>query len=176
MLNFRDYLDYAERYLRRAEDEDVGSEDINWLLIPATVLAWTAIESFVNNRLDDYGVLPEDVFELHERAFLLEKRLRFVDRGSDIGCFVLEGAEYHRLEDKIFFLIAKFSSRGAHNIRGQSLWQNFEEFKDVRNGLMHPRRDTEISLSVEMIRAYIQTTKAIIQLVSEHIWDKKVDF
>ena len=73
MLNFRDYLHYAERHLRRAEDEDGSSEDINWLLIPATVLAWTAIESFVNNRLDDYGALPEDLFELHERAFLLEK-------------------------------------------------------------------------------------------------------
>jgi hypothetical protein len=71
MLSFRDYLSYAERYLRLAEDEVESSLDVAWLLIPATILAWAAIESFVNNRLSDYSSLPEDLFELHERAFLL---------------------------------------------------------------------------------------------------------
>jgi len=176
MLSFRDYLSYAERYLRLAEDELESSSDIAWLLIPATILAWAAIESFVNNRLNDYGSLPEDLFELHERAFLFEKRIRFVDKGSKIGQFILEGAEYRRLEDKIFFLIAKFSSQGGHNIRGESLWQDFQRFKDDRDALMHPRWDRGISLDIEKVRSHIETSKRVIQLVSKHIWNKGVDF
>lgn len=176
MLSFRDYLSYAERYLRLAEDELESSSGVDWLLIPATILAWAAIESFVNNRLSDYSALPEDLFELHERAFLLEKRVRFIDRGDEIGQFTLEGTEYRRLEDKIFFLIAKFSSQGSHSVRGKSLWQDFRRFKEDRDTLMHPRWDKDISLEVERVRSHMETSKKIIQLVSRHIWNKEVDF
>jgi len=176
MLSFRDYLSYAEKYLRLAEDEVGTPSDMAWLLIPSTILAWAAIESFVNNRLDDYVSLPENMFELHERAFLSEKRIRFVDTGSKVGQFILAGAEYRRLEDKIFFLIAKSSSPGGHNIREESLWQDFQRFKDDRDALMHPRWDRSISLDVERAKNHIETSKRVIQLVSKHIWNKEVDF
>ena len=176
MFSFRDYLSYAEKYLRLAEDELESSPDVGWLLIPATVLAWAAIESFVNNRLSDYGSLPEDLFELHERAFLLEKRIRFVDRGNKIGQFILEGTEYRRLEEKIFFLIAKFSSQGGQNIREEGLWQDFRRFKEDRDALVHPRWDKDVSLDIGRVRNHIETSKRVIQLVSRHIWDKEVDF
>ena len=176
MLSFRDYLSHAERYLRLAGDKSESSSDVAWLLIPATILAWAAIESFVNNRLSDYTSLPEDLFELHERAFLLEKRIRFVDRGDNIGQFILEGTEYRRLEDKIFFLIAKFSPQGSRNIRGESLWQDFQGFKEDRDALMHPRWDRGISLSIEKVRSHMETSKRIICLVSKHIWNKEIAF
>jgi hypothetical protein len=76
MLNYRDYLSYAESYLMLAEEKKHQSPDISWLLIPSAIMAWTAIESFVNNRLDDLGSIPTDL-ELHEKAFLLEKRIKF---------------------------------------------------------------------------------------------------
>ena len=63
----------TEKYLMLAEDEVERSSEANWLLIPATILAWSAIESFVNNMLDDFSTLPEGIFELHERAFLLDE-------------------------------------------------------------------------------------------------------
>jgi len=176
MLTFRDYLYYAEKYLRLAEDELENSSDIAWLLIPATVLAWAAIESFVNNRLSDYGSLPEDLFELHERAFLLEKRIRFVDSGNKIGQFILEGTEYRKLEEKIFFLIAKFSSQRGHNIRGGSLWQDFQRFKEDRDALVHPRLTKDVSLDIGKVRNHIETSKRVIQMISRYIWNKEVDF
>jgi len=140
MLNFRNYLEYTEKYLMLAEDEVERSSEANWLLIPATILAWSAIESFVNNMLDDFSTLPEGIFELHERAFLLEKKIKFESRGSRLGEFTLGETEYRRLEDKIFFLIAKIGRREAQNLRGGTLWQNFKEFKDTRDALVHPRR------------------------------------
>jgi len=62
MLNYRDYLNFAERYIRHAEKDGINSSNLEWLLIPSIILAWTAIESFVNNRLFDYGSLPEGKF------------------------------------------------------------------------------------------------------------------
>lgn len=175
MLNFRDYLNYAERYLRLAEEHLATSSEIDWLLIPAAILAWTAIESFVNNRLDDLTTIPED-FELHEKAFLLEKRIRFLDHGTQIGQFVLEGTEYRRLEDKIFFLIAKSGVANRSYLRGQSLWQRFEEFKKIRDAIIHPRLDKQIVLDIDIVRDHIQTSKQVIQLVSKHLWNKEVQF
>lgn len=154
MPNFRQYLDYAERYVQKAEleKERNSRSDIDWLLIPATILAWTAIESFVNNRLDDFGSLPEDMFALHERALLLEKRVRFCDSGEKIGTFTLEGTEYRKLEDKIFFLIAKFGKKDSHNIKKDVLWIRFLEFKDVRDSFMHPRTSKEKEIDINTVK------------------------
>lgn len=177
MLNFRDYLSFAEKHLMLAEEQIGSSLDANWVLIPATILAWSAIESFVNNRLDDFGSLPDTVLQLHERAFLLEKRIKLADSGDKTGQFILEGTEYNRIEDKIFFLIAKFGGRGVRKaVRGDTLWQNFEEFKNIRDALVHPRLEKQVVLDIAMVRKFIDTAKDIIGLVSENVWGKKVEF
>ena len=106
MRSFREYIRYATKHLASAEDVMQRHEDPEWHLIPSIILAWSAIEAFVNNRFSDLTSLPEDMFELHERAFLLERRLRFADSGSEIGKFILEGNEYQATENKIFFLQA----------------------------------------------------------------------
>lgn len=177
MLIFRDYLEYANKYIRQAENNsERGINSNEWLLIPATILAWTAIEAFVNNRLEDYSSLPDGIFELHEKAFLLEKRIKFIDKGARLGRFDLEGKEYRRLEDKIFFLVAKFSANPDKDIKGKTLWQDFEAFKETRDGLVHPRKGKEVPLNIELVKKYIETAKEIIQLISTHIWNKRVDF
>lgn len=173
MLTYREYLDYAERCLINAMSEKPNS---NWFLIPACILAWSAIESFVNNMLDDFASLDPGTFDLHERSFLLEKRLLFVNHGEDIGQFILEGKEYRKLEDKIFFLIAKCGGRDLKNVKGETLWQQFEYFKEIRDSLVHPRRDKEISLKNEMVEVFIETSKWIIKLISRNVWEKEVTF
>src|SRR3990170_863041 len=152
MREFRDYLRYARKCLSKAEDLIQRQEDAEWILIPAIIMAWSAIESFVNNRCGDLTSLPSDMFELHERAFLQEKRLRFEDSGANIGKFVLEGNEYQALENKIFFLLSKAGSHGAINIKGGALWQRFRSFKDVRDSLVHPRRGREIDIQAHDVK------------------------
>jgi hypothetical protein len=171
-FNFRDYINYSEKYLNLAEDQGNNL----WLLIPAIILSWSAIESFVNNRLDDFGALPEGVFELHERAMLLEQRLKFNISGASAGTFSLEGTEYRRLEDKILFLIAKFSKKTDKNIKGDSIWQKFQDFKILRDSLMHPRFDKEVELNITIAKTCVETSKEVIQLLSSHIWNSKIDF
>jgi len=175
-LNFRDYLNFAERYIRYAEENSTNSTDLEWLLIPSIILSWTAIEYFVNNRLFDYGSLPEKQFELHERAFLLEKKITFINSGANLGTFTLGGNEYKRLEDKIFFLISKFSPKKEKNLKGKSLWQSFQEFKTLRNNILHPRTNKNIYIDIDKAKKHLDTSKRIIQLISEHLWGTKTVF
>jgi hypothetical protein len=176
VLTYREYLAYAEKYLMLAEDEIEKGKDATWLLIPSIILAWASIESFVNNILDDFGALPDGIFELHERAFLLEKKLKLVDHGDKIGQFALEGSEYRRIEDKIFFLVAKFSSPDLAIKKADTLWGKFQEFKAIRDNLVHPRRGISAPLSTGKIADYIDTAKSIIRLLSIHVWGTEIDF
>ncbi len=176
MRNFRDYLRHAEKQLSMAEDAIDREEDAERYLIPAIILAWSAVESFVNSRCDDLNSLPSDMFELHERAFLLEKRLRFVDHGADLGKFILEGNEYQALENKIFFLLAKLGSRDTSDLKGGALWQRLRDFKEVRDSLVHPRRATEKEFSAQDVNGFIETAKEVIQITSERIWKTRLDF
>lgn len=173
MITYREYLDYSDQALLAAKKDNVHQE---WLMIASTTFAWSAIESFVNNMLDDFASLPSNLFELHERALLLEQKLRFVDRGAQIGLFILEGKEYRRLEDKILFLITKFGGKDNKNIKGETLWQEFENLKNMRDALIHPRRSDGKNLDIEQVEGYIETAKSVIQLVSRNVWKKDVVF
>lgn len=175
MTGFREYLNYSEKYLQLI-DSQIDKSNINWLLIPALILAWSAVESFVNNILDDFSNLPPDLFQLHERALLLEQKIKFIDSGDNIGKFKLEGVEFKRLEDKIFFLIAKFSENDTNNIKGDRLWQKFQDFKDVRDLLVHPRRSRPVNLDKEKVEIFINTSREIIDLISQKVWGKKISF
>jgi hypothetical protein len=174
MASYRDYLEFASKYLNLAKEENTTRNGADWLLIPATVLAWSAIEAFINNMFDDFTKLPDDMFELHERAFLQETRVRFVDTGEKHGFFELDGAEYRRLEDKIAFLIAKFSSNERIE-KGNGLWQDFARFKQTRDNLVHPRRSRDTLLTISEVAQHIDTAKSIIQYVSKHVWKYSVE-
>src|SRR4029079_19012365 len=125
----------------------------------------------INAMVDDFSSLPEDLFDLHERAFMLEKRLVLIDKGQDLGRFLLDSrSEYRRLEEKIFFLIRKFSKSDDHDYKGTTLWQEFQELKQVRNKIAHPKRSDDPNLSIESVEKYIRTSEDVIRFVSNHVW------
>jgi hypothetical protein len=125
--------------------------------------------------MEDFASLPPDLFTVHERAFLEERCVQFASSGANAGTFeLINRPEYRRLEDKILFLIAKFS-----NIRvdkGSGIWQRFEQSKTIRDRLTHPRKKTDLPLSAQDAKNAIEVAKEIIQLVSTGVWGKKVDF
>jgi len=172
MLNYRDYLSYSEQYIQLAEDESYN--EIKFLL-PSVLLSWIAIESFINNIMDDFSSLPKDLFELHERGLLIEKKVMFVDHGNDIGKFKLDQTEYKRLEEKILFLITKFGNLNKP-CKGESLWQKFENLRVIRNKIVHPRKNTELGVTVREAYKYLEISKNIIQFVSTNVWRKKISF
>lgn len=176
MTGFREYLHYAKKLQNLAEDKIQEQENTDWLLIPAVILAWSAIESFVNNRCDDLSSLPRGLFELHEIAFLQEKRLRLEDSGINIGKFSINGKDYQSLENKIFFLLSKMGSQKVSNIKGGTLWQEFISLKEVRDNLIHPRKDIEITLEPKDVKKHIDTAQELIQMISKNIWKKRIMF
>src|ERR1044071_9070594 len=100
MYDYRDYLSFSRRLFHLAEEEDDPPDS---LLVPAVLLAWIAIEALVNSMVDDLNSLPEDLFFMHERAFLLERRLVLDDKGKNLGAFVFDTRpEFRRVEEKIF--------------------------------------------------------------------------
>jgi hypothetical protein len=171
MYNFRDYIGFAENYIALAEIE---TGNAHRLLIPSILLAWVAIESFVNNMLDDFASLPPDLFELHERALLLEKQVVFVDEGANKGKFILEKTEYRRIEEKIFFMLAKFG-KDAELSKGDKLWQDFDKLKELRNNLMHPRKNLELTIDVDVAKQSLESAKRIIEFVARHVWGKTIE-
>lgn len=174
-------IDYLS-YIRGAEDfmnlvtKDTPLHQKKLYIVVGTVLSWSAVESFVNSMLDDFASLPDDKFELHERAFLLEQKLMFADSGASIGNFVLRGQEYQKLENKVIFLISKFG-RGLDNTdlsKGNMLWNNFMKFKSARDSLVHPHSNHNDEITIQDLDMYIQTTKDIIKIVAYEVWKKKI--
>ena len=175
-MDFRDHLVFSEKQIAQAEVHSSSIIDISLYLIPSILLSWMAIEAFVNSVIDDLNQVPDGLFSLHERAFLLEKRVIFCEKGKQLGKFIIDKtSEYRRLEDKIFFLIAKFSKMDD-DFKGKKLWQGFERFKEDRNYIVHPRRSSEFKLDVEKARHYLSLSKEIISLISKHVWKKRIEF
>jgi hypothetical protein len=175
-MDFRDHLVFSERQITQAEAHSSILSDISLYLIPSILLSWIAIEAFVNSVIDDLNQVPAGLFSLHERAFLLEKRVMFCEKGRELGKFMIDKtSEYRRLEDKIFFLIAKFG-KIDDDFKGKKLWQEFEKFREDRNYIVHPRRSSEFILDIEKARHYLSLSKDIISLISKHVWKKKIEF
>jgi hypothetical protein len=173
MFSFREFLDYAERLYDDAKDK--GKNELASPYIIGSILnAWMAIESFINNMMQDFASLPGGTFTTHELGFLEEKQVRFADRGAQVGTFYVDkNDEYKRLEDKILFLIVKFGRKKKID-KGTHLWQRFEKIKSKRNDLSHPRRKKEIILSLNDAKEAIEVAKSIISMVSKEVWNQGI--
>ena len=163
MISFREYIKYAERHLRIAEKEIEHGRSGDPYLIPSIILSWSAIESFVNNRLDEIDSLPTDLFAPHEKAFLIEKQLQFQDSGQHAGEFLIKGSSYKKLSDKIVFLFAKF---GTNANKGATLWQDFDKLRKTRDSLIHPRKNKQQTITPDLARECIRIAKKLIEFIS----------
>lgn len=172
-LAFRDFLNYAERLCEDAKKTGEGRQSTPYL-IGSILNSWMSIESFINNMMQDFTSLPEEMFTIHEKGFLEEKQVRFASKGIKAGTFYLENKEeFRRLEDKILFLIAKFGKSKVVD-KGTSIWQRFERIKDKRNALSHPKRNREITLTLKDAQEAIDVAKNVITLVSKEVWKKPI--
>jgi len=172
MFNYRDYINFAESLLFLYEE---GNPDKKELLISSILLSWIAIESFVNNMLEDFVSLPKNLFSLHERAFLLEKEINFLDSGDSLGTFELTKRKYIKLADKILFLIKKFNPK-IRSFKGNYLWQNFDKLKEIRDKIAHPRKEDVFSIDTDQVKEAIRTSKDIIRFIATKVWKKEVEF
>lgn len=136
---FEDYLQDAHYFLGQAKAAD-DDRTARRLYRAAVFYTAAAVEAFVNYVGDT--LQKGERFDAHEIAFLTDKKF-----GLNAGKFeALAQSEFHRLEDKLIFLITKF---GAPLDRAANpAWSRFQEFKKLRDAITHPRKDEDdISLS-----------------------------
>jgi hypothetical protein len=89
-----------------------------------------AMEAFVNYIADTFE--KGGTFTPHEIAFLTDKNLTFSQKKWEL----IEKTEYHKVEDKIRFLLKKFSPEFDFN---NQAWSSLMSLKDIRDSLIHPR-------------------------------------
>lgn len=97
-----------------------------------------AMEAFVNYIADTFE--KGETFTSHEIAFLTDKSLAF----SRHKYIVMEKVEYHSVEDKIKFLLSKFSPDFDFN---NSSWSSLMELKQIRDSLIHPKNSEDLTSS-----------------------------
>ena len=132
----------------------------------AVFYTFSAMEAYVNFIADTFekgGNLPR-----HEIAFLTDKTLVFSNKKWD----VVEKTEFHAIEDKIKFLLSKFSP--GFDFTNPS-WVSLMELKQTRNSLIHPKQ-TEDETSVEeyhkKLRSGMRGAISTMNSVSEAIFKR----
>ena len=177
-MSFQQYVRDSEHFYDqcRAAFAKGNAANGHRCAIASVLFAFMAIESLINNMMEDFASLPEGLFTVHERGFLEEHSVQFESSGQNAGDFILTNRrEYKSLEDKILFLIAKFSG-GSKLDKGAGLWQKFEQSKEIRDRLSHPRKDSTPTLCTEDAETALYVAKEIIQLVSTKVWKQRVQF
>ena len=126
----------------------------------------SAMEAFVNYIADTFE--KGGTFTPHEIAFLTDKNLTFSQKKFGI----IEKTEYHKVEDKIRFLLSKFSPNFDFN--NQS-WSSLISLKGTRDSLIHPRNAEDETTTEEyrkILSAGLHGVISTMNSVSEAIFKK----
>src|ERR1035437_9102774 len=113
-LDFRSLIGYADDFVLSAARAMALKSDSETerCIVASILLSWIALEAIVNSISDDLGNV-ESFFSLEELSLLQERGVEFLDHGGNAGRFQLSNKiKYRRIEDKILFLVAKFSEGG----------------------------------------------------------------
>jgi hypothetical protein len=165
---FEEYLQDAYEFFiaakkaAEAEDERVARRFYR----AAVFYTLGAIEAFVNYIADSFA--KAESIPSHEIAFLNDKSFHF----STDKFRLIERTEYHRLEDKLKFLIRKFVPGFKFN---STSWCRTMEFKDFRDSLLHPRQGEDETSTAEYerkLRTGMAGTIEIMNRVSRGIFKK----
>lgn len=126
-----------------------------------------AIEAFINYIADSFAKAAS--MSTHEIAFLNDKNLSF----SSDKFKVIEKTEFHRLEDKLKFLIKRFVP--GFDFHKNKDWSRLLEFKTFRDLLVHPRQiEDEMSITEyqKKLRTGIAGVIGVMNSISKGIYKK----
>ena len=94
-------------------------------------------EEPLNGIADELSSRPNS--DLLHNAILLEKDIKI-----DNGVWTIGKDKFYRLEDRIAFLVAEYSSNVPSTF---TWWSSLHDGMKVRNSLVHPRDAIELKLS-----------------------------
>jgi len=153
---FEEYLE--DSYYFRLEALNCNNSGVTKRYYRVSVFcAIGAIESFVNYVGDAFAtgkiLKPYEIAFLTDRTFAPEQdEFKIIDR-----------AEYHRLEDKLRFLIFKFVKN--FDFENTPCWSRLIEFKKFRDSLIHSREDEDITSLDQYKRITALGLSAVIEII-----------
>ena len=154
---FEDYLKDADHFIEKAQaakEENAAKRDYR----ASVFYAMGAVEAFINYVGDTFAQGGD--WPVHEIAFLNDKKF-----GIEGGHFViLDQAEYHKLEDKLKFLIMKFHP--SFDFEHMSSWSQLLEMKRLRDAITHPRQDEDGIQINEYKRKVEDGLSAVIEIIN----------
>lgn len=103
----------------------------------AAMIGMASLETFVNFIGSTFEQASSEGLAEYELALLLDRR--FALQGGSFE--VTDQIAYSRLEDKLKFLITKFSIR--LDLANNKEWGDFVELKKLRDSLVHSRNDQD---------------------------------
>jgi hypothetical protein len=163
---FEDYLEDAYQLASMAEGLSTEDRAAKRYYRASIFYAISAIESFIN-YIGDMSAIGE-VFQPFEIALLTDRRFALDNKGHFA---ILEQVEYHRLEDKLKFLIGK--SNPTYEFGGD--WSRFMEFKRLRDSITHPRQDEDelaVALYREQVEHGLSSTIRIMNEISKGLFGR----
>lgn len=154
---FEDYLEDSYYFMTKASSQENLRHAKRYYRV-SVFCAISAIEAFVNYVGDAFAQSAS--FEPYEIAFLTD-RVFVPERGK---FEVLERSEYHRLEDKLRFLICKFVP--SFDFEKMPCWSRLIEFKKFRDSLVHPRQDEDETELEEYKTVTATGTSSVIEIIN----------
>lgn len=154
---FEDYLEDSYYFAEQAK-KLTGEREKKRYYRASVFYAVSAIEAFVNYIGDTFA--KAEVFQPYEIAFLTDSRFAMSNGRFEI----LEQTEYHRLEDKLKFLICKFIPDFDFILN--PAWSRLVEFKKFRDAIIHPRQDEDEVEVIEYDRKIRIGLTAIIEIIN----------
>lgn len=131
---FEEYLEDSNYFALEASNAGSEREAKRYYRV-AVFCTMSAVEAFINYIGDTLA--QGEIFQPYEIAFLTDKRFN-----SSKGTFrILEEMEYHKLDDKLKFLVCKFVP--DFDFVSTPCWSRLLEFKKLRDSITHPRHDED---------------------------------
>jgi len=131
---FEEYLEDSNYFAIEAS-KAVSERDAKRYYRVAVFCTMSAVEAFINYIGDTLA--QGEIFQPYEIAYLTDKK--FDVSGGTFQ--ILEQIEYHRLEDKLKFLICKFIP--DFDFVSTPCWSCLLTFKKFRDTITHPRQDED---------------------------------
>ncbi len=164
---FEEYLQDAYEFLLVAEkrSKDSNPRESRRYYRASVFYASGAMEAFINYIADSFEKAKS--LTPHETSFLNDKALVFsVEKG------LYEKNAFHKLDDKIRFLIRRFSQ--SFDFKSVT-WVKFMEFKDFRDSLVHPRQiedETSIADYHKKVRTGLKAIIEVMDVISTGTFQK----
>jgi hypothetical protein len=154
----RELIEESKCFLEKAKKE-TGNEAKTAYLHASLFIAFSALEAHLNSIAEDF--LGRKDLAVLEKSILFEKQITF-----EAGEFKLtEQLKMYRLEDRIEFIIRKFSRKPIN--KNEIWWGKIKQGIHIRNKLTHPRGKEVINDSMveNSIQAILDTLNIIYKAV-----------